>query len=72
MKPDPSLSPDQVARLSSEILKCQRLLRKLWSDDARREVLARRRTLFRILYNIPQGIPLPIDWTPNPHPQLNA
>lgn len=66
---DPKLTPDQVARLSAEILKCQRLLRKLWSDDARAEVMARRRTLYRILYNLPQGIPVPIDWQPAPHPQ---
>ena len=68
MQIDPSLNEQQIARLSAELLKCQRLLRKLWSDDARREVLARRRTLYRILYNIPQGIPLPIDWAPIPHP----
>lgn len=68
MQIDASLNEQQVAMLSAELLKCQRLLRKLWSDDARREVLARRRTLYRILYNIPQGIPLPIDWVPIPHP----
>jgi hypothetical protein len=67
MTPDPRLSPDQVARLSSEILKCQRLLRKLWSEDSRREVMARRRSLYRILYDVPQGIPVPIDWAPDPH-----
>lgn len=70
MTPDPSLSPDQVATLSAEILKCQRLLRKLWSDDARRDVLARRRTLYRILYDIPHGVPVPIDWQPTPYPQI--
>jgi hypothetical protein len=67
---DPKLTPDQVSILSAEILKCQRLLRKLWSEDARREVLARRRTLYRILYDVPQGIPVPIDWQPVPHPQF--
>ena len=68
MKPDPILTSEEIALLSSEILKCQRLLRKLWSEDARREVLARRRTLYRILYGIPQGVPVPIDWQPCPHP----
>jgi len=67
---DPALSPEQVAALSREILKCQRLLRKLWHDDSRREVLARRRTLYRIMYAIPQGVPVPIDWQPIPHPQM--
>ena len=69
MTPDPNLTPEQVARVSAEVLKCQRLLRKLWSEDSRREVLARRRTLYRILYAIPQGVPVPIDWQPIPHPQ---
>jgi len=71
MTPDPSLAPEQVARVSAEILKCQRLLRKLWAEDSRREVLARRRTLYRILYGLPQGIPVPIDWQPTPHPQIS-
>ena len=69
MNVDPSLTQEQVASLSREILKCQRLLRRLWSDDARRDVLTRRRTLYRILYGLPQGIPVPIDWQPVPHPQ---
>lgn len=69
MKPDPNLTPEQVAQISREILKCQRLLRKLWHEDSRREVMARRRTLYRILYAIPQGVILPIDWRPAPHPQ---
>ena len=69
MNVDPSLTQEQIASLSREILKCQRLLRRLWSDDARRDVLARRRTLYRILYGLPQGIPVPIDWQPVPHPQ---
>lgn len=69
MNVDPSLTEEQVASLSREILKCQRLLRRLWSDDSRRDVLTRRRTLYRILYGLPQGIPVPIDWQPVPHPQ---
>ena len=72
MTPDPKLTADQVAKISAEILKCQRLLRKLWHDDSRREVLARRRTLYRIMYAIPQGVPLPIDWAPTPHPQTTS
>ncbi len=69
MTPNPKLTHEQIAAISREILKCQRLLRKLWSDDARAEVMARRRTLYRILYDLPQGIPVPIDWQPTPHPQ---
>jgi len=34
-------------------------------------VLARRRTLYRILYGLPQGIPVPIDWQLTPHPQIS-
>lgn len=70
MTPDPNLSADQIATISAEILKCQRLLRKLWSDDARADVFRRRRSLYRVLYALPQGIPVPIDWTPSPHPQI--
>ena len=69
MTPDPKLTPEQIATISREILKCQRLLRKLWAEDSRREVLTRRRTLYRILYGLPQGVPVPIDWQPIPHPQ---
>jgi hypothetical protein len=72
MTPDPKLTADQVAKISAEILKCQRLLRTLWHDESRREVLARRRTLYRIMYAIPQGVPLPIDWAPTPHPQTTS
>ena len=71
MTPDPNLTPEQVAAISREILLCQRLLRKLWAEDSRREVLARRRALYRILYGLPQGIPVPIDWQPIPHPQIS-
>ena len=71
MAPDPKLTPEQIATISRAILKCQRLLRKLWAEDSRREVLARRRTLYRILYGLPQGIPVPIDWQPTPHPQIS-
>nr|BAR30843.1 hypothetical protein [uncultured Mediterranean phage uvMED] len=69
MTPDQNLTEEALTRVLSEIVKCERLLSKLWAEDSRREVLARRRTLYRILYAIPQGIPLPIDWQPVPHPQ---
>jgi len=69
MKPDPNLTPEQIARVNAELDKCERLLLKLWHEDSRREVMARRRTLYRILYAIPQGVILPIDWRPAPHPQ---
>lgn len=69
MTTDPSLTPEQIARVNAELNKCERLLLKLWHEDSRREVMARRRALFRILYGIPQGVPLPIDWKPVPHPQ---
>ena len=49
MKPDPNLTPEQVARVNAELDKCERLLLKLWHEDSRREVMARRRTLYRIL-----------------------
>ena len=67
--PDPNLTPEQVARVNAELDKCERLLLKLWHEDSRREVMARRRALYRILYAIPQGVILPIDWRPAPHPQ---
>ena len=69
MATDPSLTPEQIARVNAELNKCERLLSKLWHEDSRREVMARRRALFRILCGIPQGVPLPIDWKPEPHPQ---
>ena len=69
MQIDPKLSPQQIAALSAEILLCQRLLRKLWCDEARHNVMARRRHAYRLLYDLPLGIPLPIDWQPSPSPQ---
>ena len=69
MKIDSRLSSDQVESLSREILLCQRLLRKLWSEENRRDVFARRRACFRVLYGIPLGVALPIDWEPAPHPR---
>ncbi len=69
MKIDSRLSSDQVESLSLEILLCQRLLRKLWVEENRQNVLARRRSCFRVLYGIPLGVVLPIDWEPAPHPR---
>ncbi len=69
MTPGPNLSAEQIARVNAELDKCERLLLKLWHEDSRREVMARRRSLYRILYAIPQGVILPIDWRPAPHPQ---
>ena len=69
MTPDPKFSPAQVAAISREILKCQRLLRTLWNDSTRREVLNRRAALYRLLYAIPETMPAAIDWQPAPHPQ---
>jgi hypothetical protein len=69
MKTDPRLSSTEVESLSREILLCQRLLRKLWSEENRRDVFARRRACFRALYGIPLGVRLPIDWEPAPHPR---
>ena len=69
MTPDPNLTAEQIARINAELDKCERLLLKLWHEDSRREVMARRRSLYRILYAIPQGVILPIDWRPAPHPQ---
>ena len=72
MTPDPNLTTEQIARVNAELDKCERLLLKLWHEDSRREVMARRRTLYRILYAIPQGVILPIDWRPAPHPQAST
>jgi len=69
MTPDPKFTPEQIAKISAEILKCQRLLRTLWNDSTRREVLNRRAALYRLLYAIPETLPAPIDWQPAPHPQ---
>ena len=66
---DPKLSTAEVESLSREILLCQRLLRKLWVEENRREVFARRRACFRVLYEIPLGVFLPVDWEPAPHPR---
>ena len=69
MTPDPKFSPEQIAAISRELLKCQRLLRRTWEDSNRRQILNRRAALYRLLYAIPETLPAPIDWEPAPHPQ---
>lgn len=63
------LTVEQTASIVLEIARCDRLLRKLWSQDAREDVLYRRRSLLRLLHDIPQGVQLPLDWQPPEHPQ---
>jgi len=50
--------------LQKEVDKCNRLLSKLWSEDARADVMRRRRSLLRIIHDIPQAAILPLDWQP--------
>jgi hypothetical protein len=64
-----ALTTAQAAHIVLEIARCDRLLKKLWSDDAREEVLRRRRSLLRLLHDVPQGFQLPPDWQPPAHPQ---
>jgi hypothetical protein len=72
MTPSPKFSPDQIAAIAGELLKCHRLLRRTWHEDNRRQVLARRAALYRLLYDLPDNVPAPIDWQPAPHPQTTA
>lgn len=64
-----TLSVEQTASIVLEIARCDRLLRKLWSMEAREDVLRRRRSLLRLLHDVPQGVQLPLDWHPPEHPQ---
>jgi hypothetical protein len=64
------LAESQVETVAAEIAKCDRLLAKLWSDDARHTVLTRRRSLLRLLHDVPLAVQLPIDWRPPAHPQV--
>ena len=64
----PSL-PSRSEVLAIEIMKCNKLLAKLWADESRSEVLRRRRSLFRLLHNLPLMAQVPPDWIPSePHP----
>ena len=69
MTPDPTLTAEQSAALRREIARCDRVLAKLWAEPARGDVLRRRRALLRILFDVPQGVMLPLDWQPPEHPQ---
>ena len=64
MTPDPNLSPDQIQGLRSEISLCDRLLLKLWEPADRERMQRRRRQAFRVLFDIPQAVILPLDWQP--------
>ena len=63
------LTTEQTASIVLQIARCDRLLRKLWNDEARETVLHRRRSLLRLLHDIPQGVQLPLNWEPPEHPQ---
>jgi hypothetical protein len=64
------LTESQVETVAAEIAKCDRLLAKLWADDARQTVLMRRRSLLRLLHDVPLVAQLPIDWQPPAHPEV--
>jgi hypothetical protein len=64
------LTESQVETVAAEIAKCDRLLAKLWADDARQTVLMRRRSLLRLLHDVPMAAQLPINWEPPAHPQV--
>jgi len=69
----PRTEAERTAALTAEVMKINRLLRKLWSDDGREALLIRRRSLLRLIHKIPQGAILPLDWQPaglsdDPHP----
>jgi hypothetical protein len=69
-RPAMSLTELQAAALAAEVAKCDRLLAKLWADDARQTVMMRRRSLLRLLHDVPLAVQLPIDWQPPAHPQV--
>ena len=69
-RPSMPLTESQAAALTAEVSKCDRLLAKLWSDDARHTVLMRRRSLLRLLHDVPLAAQLPINWEPPAHPQV--
>ena len=64
----PRTEAQRTAALTAEVMKINRLLRKLWSDEGREALLIRRRSLLRLIHKIPQGAILPLDWQPaSPH-----
>lgn len=63
------LSATRSQVLALEIMKCNKLLAKLWAEDSRQDVFKRRRSLFRLLHNMPQFLQVCPDWLPTePHP----
>ena len=63
------LSVTRSEVLALEIMKCNKLLAKLWADDSRSDVLRRRLSLFRLLHNVPRMLQIGADWIPEePHP----
>ena len=64
------LTESQAQTVAVEIAKCDRLLAKLWADDSREQVLRRRRSLLRLLHDVPLAAQLPINWQPPAHPQV--
>ena len=68
----PAMPPteSQAQTVAAEIAKCDRLLAKLWANDSREQVLRRRRSLLRLLHDVPLGLQLPINWEPPAHPQV--
>jgi hypothetical protein len=68
----PRTTAEKSAAIAGEIIKCNQLLRKLWSVDARAEVMRRRRALYRLLHGIPEGMPLPTAFETVPHPQTEG
>jgi hypothetical protein len=59
----PRTATEQSAAIASEIIRCNQLLRKLWSDSARHEVIRRRAALQA---RLTPGIPAA--FSDDPHP----
>ena len=59
----PRTNAEQTAAIAGEIIKCNQMLRKLWSDSARAEVIRRRDALQALLT---PGIPAV--FSDDPHP----
>jgi hypothetical protein len=50
--------------LQKEVDKLNRLLPRLHNTEDRERLLRRRRSLLRIIHDVPTAIILPIDWEP--------
>ena len=59
----PRTTAEQTAAIAGEIIKCNQLLRKLWSDSARAEVIKRRAALQALL-----NPDIPAVFSDDPHP----